>query len=574
MRGNMNSQDITSSPRVWIREVIFSDGSRVHLKSDDIIVLVGSNNSGKTVALKNIEQKAKDMASSTVVVQSVELSLNGDEVQLCNWLEKNSRKDIGSYTSDPRFTRMGVTVYESVAKSRWNSYKNGLHDLAGFFIYLLTTNDRLLTANPAPNIALTRDPPTHPIHYLQRDDDIEKKVSSYFKEAFGEDLVLHRNAGNHVPLHCGIRPKPKEGEDRVSLSYIRELEKLPTLQDQGDGMRSFVGVLLHSLVVNHTVIMIDEPDAFLHPPQARLLGQMLVKEAPQERQLFLATHSGDFLRGLLDTQSDRVRILRIQRNNNINPIKELDNSGIKKVWGDPILRYSNVLDGIFHNKVVLCEGDGDCRFYAAIMDAIMDSSGDTHREDIMFLHCGGKAKMPIVVNSLRNLDVPVHVITDFDVLNNKKPLKEIVEALGANWNSVESNWNVVRKAIESKKPELSSIEVNKEIKEVLDSIQEGMFPTEAKKKIQSILRRSSPWSVAKNVGTAYVPSGTPTVAYNSMCGELEECGLFIVPEGELEGFARSIGWHGPKWVNGVLERDLAHDPELEIARKFVRKIIT
>jgi hypothetical protein len=59
-----------------------------------------------------------------------------------------------------------------------------------------------------------------------------------------------------------------------------------------------------------------------------------------------------------------------------------------------------------------------------------------------------------------------------------------------------------------------------------------------------------------------------------MCGELEECGLFIVPEGELEGFARSIGWHGPKWVNGVLERDLAHDPELEIARKFVRKIIT
>ena len=38
--------------------------------------------------------------------------------------------------------------------------------------------------------------------------------------------------------------------------------------------------------------------------------------------------------------------------------------------------------------------------------------------------------MPVVISSLRNLDVPVHVIADFDILNNESPLKEIVEALG------------------------------------------------------------------------------------------------------------------------------------------------
>ena len=334
-----------------------------------------------------------------------------------------------------------------------------------------------------------------------------------------------------------------------------------------------MGVLLHSLVVNHTVIMIDEPEAFLHPPQARLLGQMIVKEAPQGRQLFLATHSGDFLRGLLDTQSNRVRILRIQRNNEINPIKELDSNGIKKVWGDPILRYSNVLDGIFHNKVVLCESDGDCRFYAAIMDAIMEPSGDARREHIMFLHCGGKARMPVVVDSLRNLDVPVLVIADFDVLNSEMPLRKIVEALGASWNSVKSNWRLVKKAIEDKKPELSSAEVTHEIRIVLDAIQESAFPSSAKKKIQSILRRSSPWSTAKSVGKAYIPSGDPTVAYNAMREELGRVGLFVVPVGELEGFDRSNGGHGPKWVNAVLERDLSCDSELEIARSFVREIL-
>ena len=568
----MDLQEITSKPRVWIHEATFSDGSKVTLNFDDIVVLVGPNNSGKSVALKNIEQKAKEKTSSTIVVTSVELAIDGDQTQLCKWLERNSRKNI-SNPSDPAFTRMGASVHESQAKSWWTNYGNGLHELARFFVCLLTTDARLGAANPAPNIALTRDPLTHPIHYLQINDDIEKKVSSYFRDAFGDDLVVHRNAGNQVPLHCGIRPTPKEGEDRVSVSYLQELERLPTLHTQGDGMRSFVGVLLHSLVVNHTVIMIDEPEAFLHPPQARLLGQMIVKEAPQGRQLFLATHSGDFLRGLLDTQSNRVRILRIQRNNEINPIKELDSNGIKKVWGDPILRYSNVLDGVFHNKVVLCESDGDCRFYAAIMDAIMDSSGDARREHIMFLHCGGKARMPVVVDSLRNLDVPVRVIADFDVLNSEIPLRNIVEALGASWSSVDSKWRLVKKAIEDKKPELSTTEVTDEIGNVLEAIQESTFPSNAKKKIQAILRRSSPWSTAKSVGKAYVPSGDPTVAYNVMCEELGKFGLFVVPVGELEGFDRSIGGHGPKWVNAVLERDLSHDPELEIARAFVREIL-
>jgi hypothetical protein len=62
------------------------------------------------------------------------------------------------------------------------------------------------------------------------DDKIENKMSGYFRQAFGNDLIVHRNAGNQVPLHCGDRPKPKEGEDRVSIGYISELEKLPALR--------------------------------------------------------------------------------------------------------------------------------------------------------------------------------------------------------------------------------------------------------------------------------------------------------------------------------------------------------
>jgi len=472
------------------------------------------------------------------------------------------------------YKRLGQSVNKHHVEIIISDYKGGLRSLTKFFINFLTTDDRLGAANPAPNISITKDPPTHPIHYLQRNDVIEKKISSYFKEAFGEDLIIHRNAGNIVPLYCGIRPQLEQDEDRMSISYIKKLEELPTLHTQGDGMRSFVGVILHALVVDYPIILIDEPEAFLHPPQARLLGKMIVQEAPTDRQLFLATHSGDFLRGLLDIPSNRVRILRLQRKGQINPTKELDNDGIKKVWGDPILRYSNVLDGIFHDKVILCEGDGDCRFYAAIWDAIFESSGEDRREHIMFLHCGGKDRMPVVIDSLRNLDVPVCVIADFDLLNSESPLKEIVIKLSGNWNSIKNKWRMVKRAIEEKKTELSTKEVSEEINKILSTIEDAIFPIDARKKIQRILRRSSPWYTTKSTGKAIIPSGDPTIAYNDMCREFAKIGLFIVDSGELESFAKTIGGHGPKWVNAVLEKELANDPELDDARAFVKKILS
>jgi hypothetical protein len=46
-----------------------------------------------------------------------------------------------------------------------------------------------------------------------------------------------------------------------------------------------------------------------------------------------------------------------------------------------------------------------------------------------------------------------------------------------------------------------------------------------------------------------------------------------VPVGEIEGFCRSIGSHGPGFVEKVLEeRDLETDSELQDARDFIGKI--
>ena len=70
----------------------------------------------------------------------------------------------------------------------------------------------------------------------------------------------------------------------------------------------------------------------------------------------------------------------------------------------------------------------------------------------------------------------------------------------------------------------------------------------------------------KKLGRAAVPRGQETEEFDELCLLCGRMGLWIVPVGEMEGFQRSIGRHGPDWVRRVMEGcDLATDPGLEDA---------
>jgi hypothetical protein len=299
-----------------------------------------------------------------------------------------------------------------------------------------------------------------------------------------------------------------------------------------------------------------------------------VQERGQDRQLFIATHSGDVLRGLLDSGSGDVRVLRVTRNGSNNAVHLLDNSRIKDLWKDSLLRYSNILDGLFHEGVVVCEADGDCRFYAAILDVIYSGGvGNATRPDLMFTHCGGKARLQVVVRALREAGVPTCAVADFDILSEEQPLRGVAEALGLDWNTIYADWRVVRDSLNAKKPDLNTNEVKEQIQKLLSATTESPFPTTKRDEIQKVLRRSSPWSAAKEIGKTYVPAGDATQACERLLKSLREARLHVVEVGEMEGFDRTVGGHGQSWLNEILKRDLAADPKLEAARQFVRTII-
>lgn len=566
---SMANRHITNTPAVHISELNFSDGTSLPLNPGEIVLIVGPNNVGKSATLRSIREKVKEPASISAVLSSIKLVKSGTIEEYMTWVESWAKR-MPETPESSVFSAVGHTAYSQQIQYNWSRSDHALGDIARWMCHFLSADERLQICTPPGNISFSREAPHHPIHYLQRDDTLERKLSSTFRAAFGLDLIVHRNAGAEVPLHVGQRPEPGPGEDRVSIGYISRLEELPQLQTQGDGMRSFAGVLLATSIGKESILLIDEPEAFLHPPQARQLGTTLVRDKPNGRQLFIATHSTDIVQGVLNANDSGVKVVRIRRQGNVNHVRLLGNSHIQELWSDPLLRYSNILDGLFHEGVVVCEADSDCRFYAAVLDAVQGTEASkSKRVDVLFTHCGGKARLPTVIRALRGVDVPVCSVADFDVLADGDILKKIVEALGGTWTAIEKDWRILKSAVDSKRPDLNTVEVKSEIDKILNTVTTTLLPENVRAELQAVIRKTSAWSNAKHIGKAFVPSGDPSKACERLLGELRNLGLYVVEVGELEGFARTESGHGPKWVNSVLARNLAEDSELSVARAFV-----
>lgn len=558
-------------PAVTFQSLVFSDNTTIPLNSTDVVVFVGPNNAGKSVALRELEERLGNKPIETIVVKSVTRHDTGTSQGFQAFLSKYLR--IKAEGANRVFSGYGINfAMPGNEDLSWPS--RHFRSFRSLFCMRIPTENRITGSNSAEAVDPSQGVFSHPIHMLYDDDRLEGKISGYFSRAFGQDLILDRTSGRQFPLRVGQRIKPEVGEDRISKTYRDRLRASTVLlQDQGDGMRSFASVILYLLApVTPSILLLDEPEAFLHPPQARLLGEIIAKEKSSRAQLFVATHSPDVLHGLMNVAPDHLRVLRIQRDGNINRIKELDKERVKKISADPLMKYSSVLSGVFHGRVIICEADADCMFYSSLLDLTEIHGG--RQPDVLFIHASGKDRMATLAEALVALDVPVDIITDIDVLNDLNVLKGIIKALDGNWADVEPKAVAVKKAIEEHKPWLTVDEIKGSIINALDvEPSNGESVKQLNSKIKSIFRKASPWDAVKEAGRAALPQGQATQQFQGLQRLCNKVGLWIVPVGEMEGFCKSIGGHGPGWVRQVIEqRDLATDHEMDPARKFVHEI--
>jgi predicted ATPase len=541
-----------SRPNVWIDSVVFNDGSKVSFSHNDIVVVVGPNNSGKSEFLREISKRCEDARIPRVVASDIQVSIDDNPNDIIEWIK--SMCMVSYENRHKKYLSRNGTYTDPELEMTCSSFKtHGFRDCNRFIVFELKTEDRLSSTRPVQNIDYGTNVAENPIQMLYEDDILENKISSVFRKGFGVDLIVDKSRGATISLVVGERPLPQGDEDRASKSYLDRIRSLPKLEEQGDGMRSFTGVLLNYSLSSEPILLIDEPEAFLHPPQARLLGEILSNESGTEKQIFIATHSTDIIQGIINKGERRARIVRIQRRRGVNAINELRNETLIEIFSDTLLRYSNILDGIFFDHVIVCESDSDCRFFSAILDEIIKKR-ETKCPDIKFIHTSGKHRLNCAIRALKSLGVPTSVIADIDILDDKNTFQEIINALGGDWDQFDHDHKTLSGQIKAQSTASNPKESISNIELIIKQFNNlGLPSEEALKRIKNASSLHTPWAKIKRAGASAIPRGDGQKSFDSIHVSARNIGLHILRCGELEGFYPSFSNHGQEWVNAVLE---------------------
>jgi len=555
--------------RAYISELKFNNGDILPIAENDIVIFVGPNNVGKSQALKDIYEKCAQNSPAIVVTDVKTIKKDGTLLALLNKL--SDKNDDGSY------------LYYNIQNLNISYSKNGeeklFHDTYNYgkyrnlFVSQLTTEARLSICWPAPNIN-RNDTWTNPIHYASFDYKYGKWLSDNFHKAFGDDVIPNFLHGATIPLCIGktIRLNGSyDNETQRQDEYAKILESYKQVDTQGDGIKSFTGILLYLMLDYYCTYLIDEPESFLHPPQAKIMGQIIGETLKSNQQAFISTHSEEFIKGLLDVCEDRLKIVRITRSGDTNSFSILDNQKIKSVFGDPLLKYSNIMSSLFHKTVVLCESDSDCKFYSVIENHLKQTAGKY--SETLFIHCGGKQRVARIASALRALNVDVRLILDIDVLNDENVIKAIAEVCGINWELLKTNYNTFVSNLHSSKEKINRFNAKNDIVRIFDASNNTELSTTEIKHIKEVVKTISKWDGIKHGGRQSIPAGDATSAFEQMDRVLRKHYIYIVPVGELEGFVKEIGGHGPEWVNEVFEKYSNLDnPVYQQAKDFIEGI--
>ena len=548
----------------YISKLTFNNAEPIEINANDIVIFVGPNNAGKSQMLRDIRQKAeKDVP--TVIISDVLLTKSaGSLYEYLNSIAQEEKK--GSYSN---YHVMGKTVSYSQGSDESFKVELRLGTVTDFFIANLTTESRLTICQQTRSIT-PDSPKTHPIHYAAFDEKFSTFLSENFKRAFGKGIIVDTHYGAAFTLRISddiILTEEYKNETKRQAAYAKKLGECPKIQDQGDGIKSFSGILLYLMLDYYYTYLIDEPEAFLHPPQAKILGNILGKTLSSRQQAFISTHSADFIKGVLESASDRVKIVRITRpKENENKFSILDNEKISDLWQDPLLKHSDIMDGMFYKNVVICESDADCRFYSMINSFLKEQQQKF--SETLFVHCGGKGRMKKVVQALRSLNIDFRVVPDIDLLNNKQALIDLVEACGGTWDK-DVDYNTLVDGLEKVKNSTGN-EILEQIKNELGANVTQPLSRTKIENLQKLLVVKTNWDQIKKFGIAGAPQGQATQALQNLVNWLKEFNIHLVPCGELECFIKTVGGHGPDWLNNVLEKysDIGAD-EYSTAREFV-----
>lgn len=302
---------------------------------------------------------------------------------------------------------------------------SNLFSFLWLFVVRLDGRTRLTLTEPRPAGDLLGQPQNH-LWALAQDESARERLRKISYDAFGRYFVLDPTAMKKFRIKMSDTEPPPAVEENIGQDSRKFFEQAVNISELSDGVKSFIGLTAAVLSADFRVMLIDEPEAFLHPVLAKKLGRRLTELASDRKGNVLAsTHSPDFLMGCVET--GEVNVVRLTYKQEVPSARLLPAGDLRQMMRDPLLRSTGILSALFHEGAIVCEGDADRAFYQEINHRLITAES-TGADNSIFLNAQGKDTIPRMIKPLREMGIPAAAIVDVDILKTSNTFINLLEA--------------------------------------------------------------------------------------------------------------------------------------------------
>ena len=400
--------------------------NEVEIPINAVTIFVGPNNSGKSKILKEIDGFCRNGLKNTQNLLIEEIGLDAfEEKDALKEITKNTFKPKPADVALPDHIFFGDAAHRTQIRKdsllKWLTEKNG--NSSNFCQYYLRYKTLLL--NGQTRLGLIEDQeagnlqaiPVSSLQVLLKSDDLREKVRSIIFEALGNYFVIDPTNLGKLRIRMSSRlPNPISEERGIGDDAVRFHSEAIHINECSDGVKAFIGIISEIYAGDPRVLLIDEPEAFLHPPLAFKLGRELSRAAAESnKRIFASTHSANFIMGCIHSGVD-INIVRLTHRNGESTARILPKLELVALMRNPLLRSVGVLSGLFYECVIVVEGDTDRAFYQEINERMLSSNSGRGIQNCLFLNAQNKQTIHQIIKPLRKLGIPAIGIVDIDII--------------------------------------------------------------------------------------------------------------------------------------------------------------
>lgn len=445
--------------------------THLKVKIDNIVVLIGANNVGKSTVLDAYEAF---QGGGTLAIENFHNSDEKNTIEIIgifNELNQYDIEQIGSkwnyihpqYGDAIQYKYVWDKADSKGVKYSWSNEENDWikGGMGGWDTKIASCIPQPLKINPFDSSDVLEKQIIEILtaavkEKIKKDNsklsgminklnDLANEVHSEISESLNSTTNRLENNLNDVFPNYKVKIQPEAGKfeaDKIiaSGSHVRITDpkgnEFP-LDKQGTGLqRTFLWSAIESLADSDNlkvgkkpissdsprILLVEEPESFLHPPAIRAAREALYKIAELENwQVIITTHSPIFI----DVSKEHTTIIRVDKTETgMTRTFSTDKAGFDEDERKRLqmIRACNpsVNEFFFTDKIVLVEGETE----QAIFQSLKNADVNLH-----ILNCFGKANIPMFQRILNHFGVGYVVIHDTDSPKSKRDGKWIKNAM-------------------------------------------------------------------------------------------------------------------------------------------------